>query len=114
MLIKNTAITFTWNLKATDTVGANLETYYDLQVTEPNGTVTYLEGETDWAGANFSAPGSVASGTDGYISEIYTPTEAGVYTFILGTGGSTNFTILDTVLALVVDSDTLVTNTVVL
>lgn len=110
MLIQNTTVTFDWALTKTATVYA--EDYFDLQIQAPDGSVTYEEGVNGagWA-ETYLAPVEL---TDGYITNDLLLTQTGVYTLILGTGGATSFTILDTVLALVVASDLTVNNTVVL
>ena len=113
MLIQNDTVTFSWVLAKTATVYT--EDYFDLQIQAPDGTVTYQDGVTGAGGwqtdATYLAPVEL---TDGNLQTDLLLSQTGVYTLTLGTGGSTNFTILDTVLALVVASDLTVTNTVVL
>jgi len=101
MLIQNTAIDFRWILKTSPSFATYDEAYFDLQITAPDGAVSYLEGSSSWSDT-FTQPTASA---DGLIVYSYTPTQAGVYTLILGTGGSSSFTIVDSMLALVVEQD---------
>jgi len=116
MLIKDTTVTFNWTLSPTDTSYA--EDYFDLQLQAPDGSVTYTDGVVGAGGwqndGTYVAPGTILADTVGHIETDILLDQSGVYTLILGTGGSTTFTIIDTVLALVVESDLAVDNTVVL
>ena len=116
MLVQNTGVVFRWDLTASPSFATYVETYFDLQVQAPDGTVNYYEGGT-WA-TTFTQP---SDSVDGLIeidsaSDVvgFNLDQTGVYTLILGTGGASSFTIIDTVLALVVEQDALVTNTVTL
>jgi len=109
MLIQNTTVTFNWDLLKTATVYA--EDYFDLQIQYPDGTVAYFEGQNAGAGwaDSYLAPNAT---TDGAITHNLLLSQVGVYTLILGTGGSASFTIVDTVLGLVVKQDTQIDNSV--
>jgi hypothetical protein len=110
MLIKDSTITFNWALGFSAAFATYNEAYFDIQITDPDGLVTYQEGSANWA-TSFLQP---TVDTDGLLTYDITPTKAGVYTIILGTGGAVSFTILDTALALIVVSDLTQTNTIVL
>ena len=115
MIVQNAAINFRWVIAATPGFATYSDvSYFDLQIQAPDGTVTYSEGVDavgNWATA-FTAPTATVDGSI-EVNDL-TLSQTGVYTLILGTGGSTNFTILDTVLALVVEQDSLVENTITL
>jgi len=112
MLIQNNALTFDWVLTKSASFATYNEAYFDIQVTAPDGTVTYSEGAN---GAGWTTTFTQSTATvDGQLTYAYTPTQLGIYTIILGTGGATSFTILDTVLALIVKQDSTVNNTVIL
>ena len=108
MLIQDTAINFRWELKASASYANHVEAYFDLQITAPDGTVTYLEGSSSWSDL-FTQP---TASTNGLIEYSYTPTQNGVYTMILGTGDSDSFTILNTRIVLIVEADTVDTEIV--
>lgn len=96
MLITNTDIEYKWIIKKHPNPSAFNEAYFDLQVTAPDGAVTYHEG-SGWADS-FLKPTDIA---DGYITYKHGATgfqDSGVYVLILGTGGSASFTILDTMI----------------
>lgn len=101
MFVQNTSINFQWELGYSASFASYVETYFDLQITAPDGTVTYLEGSSNWADT-FTQP---TVDTDGLIEYAYTPTQDGVYVMILGTGTSENFTILHTRYISVVTQD---------
>lgn len=110
MLIKDTTITLNWNLGFSASFATYNEAYFDIQITDPDGIVTYQEGSAFWS-TTFLQP---TISVDGLLTYGFTPAKAGVYTLLLGTGGSASFTILDTTLALIVVSDLAVTNSIVL
>lgn len=121
MIIKNEPLILNWVLRAGEhAVNYVTQVDFDLQVTAPNGVVTYLEGSlipnpnpdkninlingatVDWT-TDFTAP---TTSTDGFIACTITPDQDGVYTFILGKGGSEYFYIIDTSNLLVVAKTT--------
>lgn len=110
MLIKDSTITYNWVLGFSAAFATYNEAYFDIQITDPDGIVTYQEGSALWA-TTFLQPTATVNGL---ITYAITPTKAGVYTILLGTGASASFTILDTVLSLIVVSDLTQDNTIVL
>lgn len=86
MIIVGTGVTLNWIIRKTLNPGLS---YFDLQITTPKGVVTYYEGSSNWA--SFTTPPNIS--TDGVLTRAaaYVPTEAGVYTLVIGTGGSANF-----------------------
>ena len=107
MLIKDTTVTLDWLLTKNPSFASHIEDYFDIQITAPDNTVTYLEGSANWA-TTFTQPSATV---DGQLTYNYLFDQSGVYTILLGTGGSASFTILDTVLALIVDQDTIINKT---
>jgi hypothetical protein len=109
MLVQNDVVTFRFVLGKTATVYA--EDYFDLQIQFPDGSVTYQEGVTGAGGwqtdATYLAPDA---NTEGNLETDLTLSQLGVYTLLIGNGGPASFTILDTVLALVVEADAVVLN----
>jgi len=115
MIVNGSTVLLDWVLTANPSYASHIEDFFDIQITDPDGVATYLEGgdtNDNWA-TLFTQPGD-EGGADGQVTYNYTFTKTGVYTIILCTGGAANFTILDTVLALVVDQDTTIPNTVTL
>lgn len=105
MLVQNTVVNLKWELKATPNfANYNNINSFDLQITKPDGSVTYMEGG-NWIGTapTFSAPEETVNGL---ISYNYTFDQVGVYTLILGVGSSTSFDILSTRIELIVEQDT--------
>lgn len=83
MIVKNTAVLFTFTLKPTDTPPGPL----DMSVTDPDGDHVYDESGTVH-GAVYTPPTSTANGT--YVFN-KTFAKEGVWTIILGEGSCTNF-----------------------
>jgi len=110
MLIQNTTITLRWIIEKNPNFATYNEDYFDLQVTAPDGTVTYLEGINNWANV-FT---QVSEEVNGEIDYNITLTQTGIYTFILCTGDSDNFDIIKTSLAMVVEQDSWLNEKVIL
>ena len=108
MLIQNTVITYSFILEANASFASHVETYFDLQITAPDGVVTFLEGSGAWA-TTFLQPTATV---DGLITYAFTPTQLGVYTFLVCTGAAASFTILDQIISLIVEQDSDVSSTV--
>lgn len=110
MFIKDSTVVFTWELKATPTVYA--EDYFDLQIQDPDGIVTYQEGVNGagWTDS-YSAPDA---NNDGSVVGSILLDKTGLYNVILGTGGAANFTVLQSQLVMVVEQDLTATKTVTL
>lgn len=101
MYIIDSTVVFTWNLEATATVYA--EDYFDLQIQDPDGIVTYQEG-VNGAGWTDSYAAPDANNAGSIVGSI-TLSKAGLYNIVLGTGGASNFTVLHSQLIMVVEQD---------
>lgn len=108
MYVKDYAITINWDLEKTPNFASYPEDYFDLQITDPDGNVTYAEGSSNWA-TDFQQP---TDEINGYITYNYTFNKEGVWVIILGNGVATNFDILETTMYMVVTRDTEATNVV--
>lgn len=100
MFVKNTAVALTWDLAPTGIAAAYLATYYDLQITEPDGVITYSEGAV--VGATFVAPTSTVAGT---LALSYTFLKAGLYQLALCTGTAAGTVVLSKRTLLIVEAD---------
>ena len=101
MFIKDVVIALTWDLEPTAVTAAYNSTYYDLQITEPDGVVSYTEGEA--LAPTFVAPSSSVAGT---LDITYTFLKAGLYQLSLCTGAAAGTTVLAKRSMLIVESDT--------
>lgn len=110
MIVQNEVITITWDIEKNPLFATYNAAYFDLQITAPSGAVSYFEGTGSWA-LSFTQPSDTVNGE---IVFAYTFTETGVYTLILGTGISTNFSILDNSNVMVVASDTTIDTRLIL
>lgn len=105
MFVQGETLAFTWVLEPTDVAGANTEAHYDISITTPSGVQTYYEGGVNTVDS-FVAPGSVASDTQGSLTESLALTELGVYTIVLSTGTASSYTVLANDVIMVVSNDT--------
>ena len=110
MFIKDSVVSFVWDIEKNVTVYA--EDYFDLDVTDPDGIVTYYEGvnAAGWTDA-YLAPVEL---TDGQISGSLTLGKTGLWTIVLATGSGASYNILNSQLVMVVDSDLVSTKKIVL
>lgn len=105
MIIKDEVITLEWTLRTTHNEATYASaSYFDLQITAPDGAVEYKEGSTGqgWI-KTYVAPTDT---TEGKIEYEWEPKQEGVYTLILGEGTSPSFNIIKTSILLVVKKDT--------